>query len=159
VLSTERLIDARVQNESRIIVHVSICEIESTANMNLSETSNTTEDTLTEEERKQYEKGIVTWSKVIHWRFWVRKEWLWYYIAGILIVILVALMAFFHKDVSGIFHTAETADADRQIVHWLTPFTQRMRNIKVGWLIFIAIIFALSFPPLFGNGTRMLYFR
>jgi hypothetical protein len=114
VLSTERLIDARLQNESWIIVHVSTWEIESTPNMNLSKTSNTTEDTLTEEERKEYEKGIVTWSKVIHWRFWLRKEWLWYYIAGILIVILVALMAFFHKDVSGYFRASrETADADR----------------------------------------------
>ena len=30
-----------------------------------------------------------------------------------------------------------------------------MQNIKDGWLIPVAIIFALSFPPLFGNGELL----
>jgi hypothetical protein len=57
-------------------------------------------DELTEEERVEYEKGILTWSKVRNWRFWIRKEWIWYYVAFVLIVIVVALMAFFHHSVS-----------------------------------------------------------
>lgn len=58
------------------------------------------DDELTEEERVEYEKGILTWGKVRNWRFWIRKEWIWYYLAFVLIVVVVALMAFFHKSVS-----------------------------------------------------------
>jgi hypothetical protein len=57
-------------------------------------------DELTEEERVEYEKGILTWSKVKNWRFWIRKEWIWYYVLFVLLVVLVALMAFFHHSVS-----------------------------------------------------------
>lgn len=57
-------------------------------------------DELTEEERIEYEKGILTWSKVKNWRFWIRKEWIWYYLLFVLLVVVVALMAFFHKSVS-----------------------------------------------------------
>ena len=55
---------------------------------------------LTEEERVAYEKGILTWSKVMSWRFWIRKEWIWYYLVFVLLVVLVALMTFFHSTVS-----------------------------------------------------------
>ena len=57
-------------------------------------------DELTEEEREEYEKGILTWSKVKNWRFWIRKEWIWYYVLFVLLVVLVALMVFFHHSVS-----------------------------------------------------------
>jgi hypothetical protein len=57
-------------------------------------------DELTEEERVEYEKGILTWSKVKNWRFWIRKEWVWYYVLFVLLVVVVALMAFFHHSVS-----------------------------------------------------------
>jgi polyferredoxin len=57
-------------------------------------------DELTEEERVEYEKGILTWSKVKNWRFWIRKEWTWYYVLFVLLVVVVALMAFFHHSVS-----------------------------------------------------------
>lgn len=59
-----------------------------------------TDDELTEDEREEYENGIITFSKVKNWRFWIRREWLWWYIIGIILVILVALMAFFHRSVS-----------------------------------------------------------
>jgi len=39
-----------------------------------------------------------------------------------------------------------------EIVKWLTPFTKRMQAVKAGFCIPVAILFALSFPPLFGNG-------
>jgi hypothetical protein len=57
-------------------------------------------DELTEEEREEYEKGILTWSKVRNWRFWIRREWTWYYLGFVLLVVVVALMAFFHHSVS-----------------------------------------------------------
>lgn len=60
----------------------------------------TADDELTEEERVEYEKGILTWDKAKDWRFWIRKEWTWYYLLFLLIVVLVALMAFFHHSVS-----------------------------------------------------------
>jgi hypothetical protein len=59
---------------------------------------------LTEEERIEYEKGILTWSKVMNWRFWIRKEWIWYYLVFVLLVVLVALMTFFHSTVSQMKH-------------------------------------------------------
>lgn len=55
---------------------------------------------LTEEERIEYEKGIITWDKAKHPGFWFRKEWLWYYVGFVFLVVIVALMAFFHHDVS-----------------------------------------------------------
>ena len=58
-----------------------------------------TSDELTEDERIEYEKGVMTWSKTKNWRFWIRREWLWYYIIFALIVVVVALMVFFHHDV------------------------------------------------------------
>jgi hypothetical protein len=59
-----------------------------------------TEAELTEDERIEYEKGVLTWEKAKDWRFWIRKEWTLYYIGFLVLVILVALMAFFHHSVS-----------------------------------------------------------
>ena len=33
----------------------------------------------------------------------------------------------------------------------LTPIAEKIRNIPAGWLIPIAVLFVLSFPPLFGH--------
>lgn len=38
-----------------------------------------------------------------------------------------------------------------QLVHALTPVTNWMHGLKVGWLIPIAVLFVISFPPLFGH--------
>ena len=59
-----------------------------------------TDQELTEDERAAYEAGILDWNKMKSWRYWIRREWLWYYILGLVIVVVVGLMAFFHKDVS-----------------------------------------------------------
>jgi hypothetical protein len=59
-----------------------------------------TEEELTEDERIEYEKGVISWEKAKNWRFWLRKEWIWYYVIFIVLVVLVGLMAFFHTDVS-----------------------------------------------------------
>ena len=58
-----------------------------------------TEEELTEDEREEYEKGIITMNKARNWRFWFRREWLWYYVVLVILVVLVALMVFFHHDV------------------------------------------------------------
>ncbi|WVR06455.1 hypothetical protein IAU60_003486 [Kwoniella sp. DSM 27419] len=94
-----------------------------------------TEEELTEDEKIEYEKGLLTWNKAKSWRFWIRKEWIWWYIIFALIVVVVALMAFFHHD----------------IINWLSPFVRRLQTLKAGFCIPVAIIFVLSFPPLFGN--------
>jgi len=94
-----------------------------------------TDEELTEDERIEYEKGLITWGKVKNWRYWIRKEWWYYYVIVLVIVVLVALMLFFHKS----------------IVNWLSPFVKKLRTLKAGFLIPVAIIIVLSFPPLFGN--------
>ncbi|KDN42203.1 hypothetical protein K437DRAFT_210982, partial [Tilletiaria anomala UBC 951] len=53
----------------------------------------------------------------------------------IVILLLVALMTIYH----------------RQIVDWLTPFSKKIQTIPAGWLIPVAILFIISFPPLFGH--------
>jgi hypothetical protein len=50
----------------------------------------------------------------------------------------------------------EVCRAHLQIVQWLMPYVQEVRDWRVGWLIPIGLIFVLSFPPLFGNGTSAL---
>ncbi len=71
-----------------------------TANVPHHSIMNETEEELTEDERIEYEKGIISWAKIRNWRFWIRREWLWWYILAVILVILVALMAFFHQSVS-----------------------------------------------------------
>jgi hypothetical protein len=116
---------------------------------------------LTEDEREAYEDGLLTWEKAKKWRFWVRKEWTWYYVAFVLLVVVVALMAIFHHQVSdstprGIpkrfaplcrcLQACQTRLRSNghtltgQIINWLTPFTRKLQAIKVGWLIPVAIL-------------------
>jgi hypothetical protein len=38
-----------------------------------------------------------------------------------------------------------------QVVDALRPFAEKVRNIPAGWLIFVAVLFVISFPPLFGH--------
>jgi uncharacterized membrane protein YdjX (TVP38/TMEM64 family) len=71
----------------------------------------------------------------MNWKFWLRREWLWYYVIGNVILIISILITVYHT----------------QIVHWLTPVTHSMHSLKFGWLIPIAILFVISFPPLFGH--------
>jgi hypothetical protein len=79
----------------------------------------------------------------------------------VLIVIVVALMAFFHHSVGhyldgGSCDAWRLGEADVQIIDWLTPFVRKLQQLKYGWLIPVAILFVLSFPPLFGNEIVMI---
>ncbi|KAG0151768.1 hypothetical protein CROQUDRAFT_650807 [Cronartium quercuum f. sp. fusiforme G11] len=70
----------------------------------------------------------------------LRKDWIKYYIILILLLIAVAIVTIFHH----------------QIIVALKPFADDLRDLKVsgfeiGWIIPIAILFVISFPPLFGH--------
>lgn len=38
-----------------------------------------------------------------------------------------------------------------QVVEALRPFAEKVRDIPAGWLIFVAVLIIISFPPLFGH--------
>ncbi|WVF68719.1 hypothetical protein IAT40_003491 [Kwoniella sp. CBS 6097] len=86
-------------------------------------------------EREFLSKGMVDWNELKSWRFWFRKEWWYWYIIIIVAAVLVALMTIFHDD----------------IVKWMQPFANWMKDLPGGWAIPIGIFFVLSFPPLFGQ--------
>ena len=70
----------------------------------------------------------------------LRKDWIKYYVFLVLLLIAIAVVAIYHH----------------QIVIALHPFVLSMRNLKingveVGWLIPVAVLFIISFPPLFGH--------
>ncbi|PSR79510.1 snare associated Golgi protein-domain-containing protein [Coniella lustricola] len=50
----------------------------------------------------------------------------------------------------GVF-TAVISLKHDQVVAALRPFAEKCRDIPAGWLIFVAILFVISFPPLFGH--------
>lgn len=88
----------------------------------------------TPSELRELETG--SWKRYISPKFWLRKEWAWYYLIFVVIITLVVLM--------GVFHI--------QIVLWLTPAATWLREKStVGWLVPIAVLFVISFPPLFGH--------
>jgi uncharacterized membrane protein YdjX (TVP38/TMEM64 family) len=110
----------------------------------------------TPSELEALKSGALDWKTLSHWRFWIRKDWIRtflycfaclhygrltgfyrkvYYIVFIIVVAVTAL--------STIYHT--------QIVHWLTPVAKWMHDLRFGYLIPIAILFVISFPPLFGH--------
>ncbi|KAK0218748.1 hypothetical protein IW262DRAFT_1297892 [Armillaria fumosa] len=43
--------------------------------------------------------GLLGGEDVENWRFWIRREWLWYYVALGVIVILTALLLIFHTQI------------------------------------------------------------
>ncbi|KZO96605.1 hypothetical protein CALVIDRAFT_498406 [Calocera viscosa TUFC12733] len=79
--------------------------------------------------------SLFDFKKMKSWRFWLRKQWIPWYIIGILLIVLTALMTIYHT----------------QIVAWLTPAATWMRDLPAGWTIPVVILFVISFPPLFGH--------
>lgn len=72
----------------------------------------------------------VNWKKVL---FTPKYAVLW--VVLIIIGALTALISLKHD----------------QVVEALRPFAEKVRDIPAGWLIFVAILFVISFPPLFGH--------
>ncbi|KAF8883030.1 hypothetical protein BD779DRAFT_1472716 [Infundibulicybe gibba] len=89
----------------------------------------------TPSEQKELTTGVFDWKTLSKWRFWIRREWLWRYVALILVLVITALVTIFHQ----------------QIVDALTPVTNWLHKIRFGWLVPIAVLFVISFPPLFGH--------
>ncbi|KAF8057598.1 hypothetical protein FPV67DRAFT_1528121 [Lyophyllum atratum] len=89
----------------------------------------------TPSEERQLKSGVLDWKTLGNWRFWFRREWLWYYVALVLILVVTALVTIYHK----------------QIVEWLTPVTRWLHDLRFGWLVPIGVLFVISFPPLFGH--------
>ncbi|TFK53589.1 hypothetical protein OE88DRAFT_1626655 [Heliocybe sulcata] len=79
--------------------------------------------------------GLVDWSKYKSWDYWKEGKRFLYLPLILLLVVLVIL--------SLIFHT--------QIIHWLQPAADWMHDLTAGWLIPVAVLFVMSFPPLFGH--------
>ncbi|KAG8943512.1 Tlg2-vesicle protein [Tulasnella sp. 424] len=84
---------------------------------------------------EELKKGAIDFKALMNWRTWLQRKYLWYYVAGVLFAVVVALISIFHK----------------QIVDALTPASQYLRTLPGGWSIPIGVMFVLSFPPLFGN--------
>jgi hypothetical protein len=55
---------------------------------------------LTEHERREYERGLVTWDRAKDWRFWIRREWIPLYACGALLLAAVSFVAVYHREVS-----------------------------------------------------------
>ncbi|EJU04591.1 hypothetical protein DACRYDRAFT_62746 [Dacryopinax primogenitus] len=79
--------------------------------------------------------SLIDFKKMMSWRFWLRKEWIPWYLIVIVLVVSTILMTVFHT----------------QIVNWMKPAATWMRDLPAGWLIPVAILFVISFPPLFGH--------
>lgn len=78
---------------------------------------------------------VIDFKAMANWRWWLRKEWIWYYIIGVILTVVTILFTVYHK----------------QIVHALQPTANKIHDLPAGWLIPIAIFFVISFPPLFGH--------
>lgn len=84
----------------------------------------------TELDEKETDYQPVDWKKVL---FTPKYAALW--VVLIIIGALTALISLKHD----------------QVVDALRPFAEKVRDIPAGWLIFIAVLFVISFPPLFGH--------
>ncbi|TFK66091.1 hypothetical protein BDN72DRAFT_844792 [Pluteus cervinus] len=89
----------------------------------------------TPSEERALKGNVIDYKQMLNWRYWFRREWFWYYVVGILVVVLSALVTIYHE----------------QIVEWLTPVSQFLHKFKLGWLVPVGILFVISFPPLFGH--------
>ncbi|TBU52452.1 hypothetical protein BD310DRAFT_1043046 [Dichomitus squalens] len=89
----------------------------------------------TPSEAEELSKGILDWDRLLKWRYWVRREWLWYYVIFVVALTGGILFTVYHK----------------KIVNWLKPAADWMHDLPYGWLIPIGVFFVISFPPLFGH--------
>ncbi len=70
-----------------------------------------------------------------NWRIFFKWRYTGWYALIAFLAGTAAVMTIYHK----------------QIVNWLHPISLHIREVPAGWLVPIAILFALSFPPLFGG--------
>ncbi|KAI0346223.1 hypothetical protein BDW22DRAFT_1323747, partial [Trametopsis cervina] len=79
--------------------------------------------------------SLVDWKAMASWKFWLRREYIWYYVIAFIIGVITILFTVYHK----------------QIVDWIHPSALKLKSLPGGWLIPIAIFIVISFPPLFGH--------
>ncbi|TFK48781.1 hypothetical protein OE88DRAFT_1634170 [Heliocybe sulcata] len=75
------------------------------------------------------------WRKYVNWRWWVRGRRKWLLVPLPFVAAFVALVSIYHDN----------------IVRFLLPVAKWMYDTKGGFMIPIAILFVLSFPPLWGH--------
>ncbi|KAK0724849.1 snare associated Golgi protein-domain-containing protein [Lasiosphaeris hirsuta] len=72
----------------------------------------------------------------VNWkRLFLAPKYLVWWIILIIVIILTILITINHD----------------QVVAYLRPFSEKVRGLPAGWLIPIAILIVISFPPLFGH--------
>ncbi|CAO1621745.1 unnamed protein product [Parajaminaea phylloscopi] len=85
------------------------------------------------------EDGSTMWQSckkmLTNWRAWIQWRYWYYYLMIIVVALLIAFMTVYHH----------------QIIHWLTPISKKVNSVAWGWVIPVAILFVISFPPLFGH--------
>ncbi|KAJ1030385.1 hypothetical protein NDA16_001294 [Ustilago loliicola] len=69
------------------------------------------------------------------WKSWFKLRYLHWWIMLAVVIAIVTLTTIYH----------------RQIVDWLTPISKKVTTVAWGWIIPVAILFIISFPPLFGH--------
>ncbi|KAF5344267.1 hypothetical protein D9758_012317 [Tetrapyrgos nigripes] len=79
--------------------------------------------------------GAIDWKAMKSWRFWIRWEWRWYYPLAAILGGLAAVISIKSED----------------IVRALTPANDWLHDTPAAWLIPIAILMVLCYPPLFGQ--------
>ncbi|KAJ4364677.1 Tlg2-vesicle protein [Neocucurbitaria cava] len=89
-----------------------------------------------ERERKEEEELIETDYQPFNWKkFFLSPKYIPWHILAILIAVATVMITIRHD----------------QVVEKLRPFSEKVRDLPAGWLIPIAILIIISFPPLFGH--------
>lgn len=55
---------------------------------------------LTQAEREEYHRGLVTWKKAKSWRFWIRWKWVPWYVLLLAASCVLAALSIYHREVS-----------------------------------------------------------
>jgi hypothetical protein len=66
---------------------------------------------LTEDEQREYDRDLLTWETARDWRFWIRREWMPLYFAGVVLLAAVSFVAIYHREVS-VQHSCSGDEAD-----------------------------------------------
>ncbi|EMD33343.1 hypothetical protein CERSUDRAFT_126111 [Gelatoporia subvermispora B] len=79
--------------------------------------------------------GPFNFRRMLDWRYWFTKQWLIRFLILTFAVLFALVFTEYRQDL---------ANAFAPVAHW-------MRGLPAGWLIPIALMIILSFPPLFGH--------
>ncbi|ETS80503.1 hypothetical protein PFICI_08032 [Pestalotiopsis fici W106-1] len=85
---------------------------------------------LSDADQPPTEYRPINWKKVF-----LTPKYIPWHILMIVIIVITALITIYHD----------------KVVEILRPFSEKVRDVPAGWLIPIAILIVISFPPLFGH--------